>query len=69
VPANLLNDGLYGLNVVLMHRYKHLEVFARDVLQIQVFEQGGMRKEYGGAWIGLVRPRLAWVTEQVGAGQ
>lgn len=69
VPANLLNEGVYGLNVVLMQRYKHLEVLVRDVVQINVFDEGGMRKEYGGIWIGLVRPRLAWTTEQVGAGR
>lgn len=69
VPANLLNEGIYGLNVVVMSLYRHLEVFARDVLQLNVFDEGSMRKEYAGVWIGVVRPRLAWVTEQTGGTQ
>jgi lipopolysaccharide transport system ATP-binding protein len=62
-PANLLNEGTYGLNVVLLNRVSHIELFAADVLRFDAYDAGGMRAEWVGRWTGVVRPRLAWHTE------
>lgn len=65
-PANLLNEGQYALNVVLLNRVSHIEVMERDALRLNAFDEGSMRQEWGGGWIGVVRPRLAWQTQYLG---
>ena len=35
------------------------------VLSFNVHDTGEMRKEFLGSWIGVVRPRLYWHTEQL----
>jgi len=62
LPANFLNDGLYSLNVLVLNRVRVQEVFARDVIRFNVHDTGAMRVEFGGRWIGVIRPRLAWHT-------
>jgi lipopolysaccharide transport system ATP-binding protein len=65
LPANFLNEGIFLLNVAIMRNVRDTEVFAREVLQFTVLETGGMRKEYTGHWIGVVRPRLDWSTARL----
>ena len=62
LPANFLNDGLYSLNVLVLNRVRVQEVFARDAIRFNVHDTGAMRAEFGGRWIGVIRPRLAWHT-------
>jgi len=40
-------------------------IIQRNVLSFDVQEDLELRKEYSGAWIGAVRPILAWKTEQL----
>lgn len=65
-PGNLLNEGNYALNVVLLSRVSQIEVLERDAIRFNAFDEGAMRREWGGGWIGVVRPRLAWHTAQIG---
>jgi lipopolysaccharide transport system ATP-binding protein len=65
LPANFLNEGMFLLNVAIMRSVRDTEVFIREVLQFTAQETGGMRKEYTGQWIGVVRPRFAWQTEKL----
>jgi lipopolysaccharide transport system ATP-binding protein len=65
LPANFLNEGIFLLNVAVMKSVRDTEVFLREVIQFTVQETGGMRKEYTGQWIGIVRPRLQWNTSQI----
>ena len=66
IPANFLNEGLYGINVVILNQVRRQEILARQVIQFTVHDTGEMRAEWTGKWIGVVRPRLAWRTEHVG---
>ncbi len=63
LPGNFLNEGLYSVNVLLLTDAVHLEVTMNEVISFTVYETGLMRKEFSGAWGGVVRPRLGWRTE------
>lgn len=65
LPANFLNEGTYLLNVAIMSSTRDVEVFVREAIQFTAQDTGGMRKEFTGHWIGLVRPRLHWETTQM----
>jgi len=65
LPANFLNEGIFLLNVAIMKSVRDTEVFVREVLQFTAQETGGMRREYTGHWIGVVRPRLEWATTAI----
>lgn len=66
IPGNFLNDGRYTVDVSMTTNLSHLQVHMKNVITFNVYESGGMSKEYMGAWRGAVRPRLAWQTEQIG---
>ena len=66
LPANFLNEGLYSIHVIVLSDIYSMEVLAREVISFTVNDTGAMRKEYGGYWVGVVRPRLAWQTEYRG---
>lgn len=67
IPGNFLNEGMHFINVyvasfdgtVIPH------VAKERVVSFNVIDTGGMRKEYSGHWVGVVRPRLAWSTELI----
>jgi len=61
-PGNFLNEGSYGINVILISSVTNIELYLRDVLSFTVHETGAMRQEYSGGWLGVVRPKLAWQT-------
>ncbi len=66
LPGNFLNDGPYSISVYLLTDVMNIEVTAEEVISFTVHDSGGMRKEFGGSWIGVVRPKLAWHTEYLG---
>jgi homopolymeric O-antigen transport system ATP-binding protein len=66
-PKNFLNEGAYAINLVVLNRVSQLEVIERDAIRIHTHDEGAMRREWGGGWIGVVRPRLAWRTEMLNA--
>ncbi len=65
IPGNFLNEGRYSINAIVLTDVTHTEVFAREVVSFTVHDTGAMRKEYGGEWLGVVRPKLAWQTEYI----
>ena len=67
IPGGLLNDGPHTIAVFINGSALASDnvLVVRDVLGFEVRETGGMRSEYSGPWLGAVRPRLAWSTEQV----
>lgn len=65
IPGNFLNDGRYSVDVIILTDVTNIEVFAKEVVSFTVHDTGAMRKEFGGTWIGVVRPKLAWQTEYV----
>lgn len=63
LPGNLLNEGRFSLNVAIMKSVRDTELFEAGALQFFAQDTGGMRGEYTGQWIGVIRPRLEWQTE------
>jgi lipopolysaccharide transport system ATP-binding protein len=67
IPSNFLNEGMYSINVIvisgLFGDVFNTEARVDEVLSFNVHEMGGMRRDYAGQWIGVVRPKLAWQTE------
>lgn len=65
LPANFLNDGRYSLHVAVRTDVTQMEAWAGEAVTFTVHDTGEMRREFGGAWLGVVRPRLAWMTTPV----
>ncbi len=65
LPANFLNEGTYFINVAIMLSARETEVFVGEALQFSTQDTGGMRREYTGHWIGVVRPKFDWETEKI----
>ena len=63
LPANFLNEGRYHINVAILTNVTQIELLARQVVSFTVHDSGPMRKEWGGEWLGVVRPKLAWQTQ------
>jgi lipopolysaccharide transport system ATP-binding protein len=66
LPANFLNAGTYRINVLIMRNFMHIECVVEDALSFTVHDTGTMKQEYTGGWVGVVRPRFCWNTEQLG---
>ena len=62
IPANFLNDNNYLINAYLVTQDVADMGIAEEVLSFIVEETGEMRNEFTGDWIGLIRPKLEWVT-------
>ncbi|MBA3514945.1 MAG: ABC transporter ATP-binding protein [Pyrinomonadaceae bacterium] len=67
LPGNFLNEGRYSINAIVLTDVTNVEVFATEAVSFNVHETGAMRKEYGGSWLGVVRPKLAWQTKHLHA--
>ncbi len=65
IPGNFLNEGRYTVDVSMTNNISNLQLHQPDAITFHVYESGGMNKEYTGNWRGVVRPRLAWQTEQL----
>jgi len=63
IPANFLNENHYTIRVAIISNNSHIELLTGEVIGFNTHDTGEMRKEYTGAWIGVVRPKLAWQTE------
>ncbi|MFH1387086.1 MAG: ABC transporter ATP-binding protein [bacterium] len=64
IPGNFLNEGTYYISsYVTPFNSVKAEAFVKNAISFGVIDTGGMRKEYGGTWIGVVRPRFEWKTE------
>lgn len=70
IPGNFLNTGRYSISFFVHSNITHIEAAALHVIAFEVYETGGMRKEYiGSGWKGVIRPRLAWQTEYLNPGE
>ncbi len=63
IPGNFLNEGRYRVTAIVLTHVTNVEIVVHDAVSFSVYETGGMRAEFTGHWIGVVRPRLAWRTE------
>jgi lipopolysaccharide transport system ATP-binding protein len=67
IPGNLLNEGMYAVNFIALTNITNIEFQEKHIISFNVYESGEMRKEFFGNWLGVVRPKLAWQTEHIGA--
>jgi lipopolysaccharide transport system ATP-binding protein len=68
IPANFLNNDLYSINFITRHQRGTLRNVQNDgVINLTVHETGEMKKEFSGNWGGIIRPKLAWQTDYLGA--
>ena len=65
IPKNFLNEGHFSVRAAIVSDVHQIEFLTGDVLSFTIHDTGEMRKEYGGGWIGVVRPKLAWQTEKL----
>jgi lipopolysaccharide transport system ATP-binding protein len=68
IPGNFLNEKTYSINAFLVPLDANDVATVEEALSFTVTDTGEMRKEYGGDWWGLIRPRLAWTTEFIESG-
>jgi len=66
LPGNFLNEGLYSITAMVLADIISIEILEREAISFTVYDTGAMRKEFGGFWAGVVRPRLSWQTEYRG---
>jgi lipopolysaccharide transport system ATP-binding protein len=62
IPGNLLNEGNFYINAVLLSDVSSVVAVATEAVSFEIVEDGEMRKEYAGGWLGVVRPKLDWYT-------
>lgn len=63
IPANFLNEKGYGISAFLGTEDSTDYAAAQEVITFTVIDTGEMRKEFGGDWAGLIRPRMHWQTK------
>ena len=65
IPAFFLNDSSYLISCFLVPSFTKEFAIVKEALSIIVVETGEMREEFAGAWIGLIRPKLNWVSTKL----
>ncbi len=63
IPADLLNDGNYRIDVMFVRNENEIIAVIQDLLSFTVGDSAELRGNYHGVWPGAVRPSLAWHTE------
>jgi lipopolysaccharide transport system ATP-binding protein len=66
IPGDFLNDKSYLISAFLVPEDSADTARAEEVLSFTVTDTGGMRKEFGGDWWGLIRPKMQWNTSFLG---
>jgi hypothetical protein len=66
VPAHLLNAGAYAIDALIVMDTRHVLAQASHAVTIEMHDDGSIRNGYAGDWVGVVRPRCAWETQQSG---
>ncbi len=66
IPGNFLNEGVYNITAIV-GKGAEFQITEDCVVSFLVIDSGEMRKAgIYGQWGGILRPRLAWLTEYVG---
>jgi len=63
IPGNFFNEGSYNITVIIGRAVSDIQIKEANVLVFEVHDNGEMRKEFYGGWLGVVRPRLEWNTQ------
>ena len=63
ISGNFLNEKTYGISAFLVPLLDLQDLaIVEEALSFSITDTGDMRKEFGGDWIGLIRPKMAWST-------
>jgi len=66
IPKFLLNTGMYNITLYINGTMAHDNiVMERNVISFDVQDDPDRFTEYSGEWIGAIRPKLPWKTEQL----
>ncbi|WP_101948159.1 ABC transporter ATP-binding protein [Mycobacterium sp. 3519A] len=65
IPADLLNDGMHRIELMVIGDGNYLIYQVDDLLVFDVRDVSASRDGWFGEWEGAVRPQLAWETEQL----
>jgi len=66
IPKYLLNTGLHTITLYINGVGAHDNIILqRNIISFDVQEEIALRSEYSGEWIGAIRPKLDWKTEQL----
>jgi lipopolysaccharide transport system ATP-binding protein len=65
VPAHLLNDGMHRIELMVVENGSYVIFEIDDLLVFDVRDDAAGREGWFGRWEGVVRPQLAWETEQL----
>jgi lipopolysaccharide transport system ATP-binding protein len=68
-PATFLAPGQYTVKVYLWSAGYRAVCYQDEVVTFEIIDAGELRQDYFGEWGGVVRPRLAWTTEEVPAAE
>jgi len=67
IPANFLNDGLYTVTIQVVQDLSDSIYFHPEILVFEVLDS--VREgNWFGKWPGVVRPKLEWISENIGEG-
>ena len=65
IPARLLNDDTYRVQVLFVRDESTIVLNAEDILTFEVHDAEETRSSWHGKWAGVVRPELTWRTERL----
>lgn len=65
VPGYVLNDGTYFVDALLVQETRFVRASVEQAVEFSVYDDGSTRGDYLGQWVGVVRPRCIWHTEQI----
>ncbi|MGY1664587.1 ABC transporter ATP-binding protein [Geodermatophilus sp. SYSU D00696] len=65
IPANLLNDGMHSIQLMVVENGSYVIFEVDDLLVFDVRDDAAGREGWFGRWEGAVRPQLAWETEHL----
>jgi lipopolysaccharide transport system ATP-binding protein len=68
IPADLLNDGRYRIELLVVQDETTVVYRDDDILTFEVRDSADLRGGWYGRWPGVVRPLLAWDTQLVESG-
>lgn len=62
--GDFFNEGTYYISPVLMYQVAHVLEKVEQPVAVHIVDTASMKKEYTGAWIGVVRSRFHWFTTE-----
>ena len=66
IPKELLNPGVHRISLYINGRGStDIILDIKNIITFEVVESDSIQDEYLGEWIGAVRPKLDWQTEQL----